>query len=891
MKTLTKHLLWAVTTTLCLTVNPATAQEMADTPAPQANDKSVENPGAEGAGETRKLIEEIIVSAERRDANLQDVPVAVSVFSSETRQIIGLDTLTDFAKHTPGLSYSSSDDRVFVRGIGRQTNTAGSEPGVASYGDGAYDSSTVSINGSDFFVERVEVLRGPQGTLYGRNSIGGAINAISKRPKEDVSLDARLAYADYNAWSLSFIYNQPINDAIRASFGASIGLQDEGYFKNVATGNTEGSAVEGALAELQVEIDLTDNISTWFRVFTGQADLKPRATNVIDPYDTAAFPSGYLTPGSALGYSQPSLVQLGSTKENPGVADPFRINVNTESTADIGDYYAIINHTVWKQDTFDIKLIASRRSYIYNSMKDLDGTDVVSYNYPLLGDPSLPCDAPGACVQVFPNFTFGYLEDRDYASVEVDFTSTGDGPLQWIAGLYYYWERMNQGVHFTTPDQPEMKVPVYFVDQNDPGSIAASGVGLLGLPDFGLGDVMPLGPAPANPSGDVVTVDTHLKIQSYAMFGQLDYEFTDKLKATLGLRYTIDIKEADENLRVVCFGCGEPVLIQPGVPALDVTAIAVSYDKADGVDSGVTFKANGLANRRLKNDWAEGTGTLGLQWTPNDDWMTYAKISRGYKAGGFNAGGLTPLPQTDPEYIVAYEVGSKFGYDGTFIFNSSLFYNDYAGLQIPLTVPQASGINLTEFANIDSAYAYGLEVEATWQINNSLQIRTSYAYSDSEITSCCYVDTADPAALDKDAQPVPTQGDGTVIAQSLDGNELNQLPRHKFSLNVNHSTIFKSGVFIASGNLTWQDDMYASIFSRDYYRLDSYFQFDLRGIWTTHDQRYRVILTAKNLLDEDGHDQATALGYITRPASGAQYMRDFGIVYPRRIALTVEMNF
>ncbi len=855
----------------------------------QVDSQTAQTPAS--AEETKKLIEEIIVSAERRDANLQDVPVAVSVFTSETRQIIGLDTLTDFAKHTPGLSYSSSDDRVFVRGIGRQTNTAGSEPGVASYGDGAYDSSTVSINGSDFFVQRVEVLRGPQGTLYGRNSIGGAINAISKRPKQEVGLDARLGYADYNAWSLSFIYNQPISDTIRASIGGSIGVQQDGYFKNVATGNDEGSAVEGGLAELQVEIDISESVTTWFRLFTGAADMRPRATNTIDPYDTAAFPSGYLTPGSALGYSQPSLVQLGSAKENPGVADPFKINVNTESTADIGDYYALINHTVWKRDNYDIKLIASRRSYTYNSLKDLDQTDVVSYNYPLLGDPSLPCDAPAVCVTIFPNFTFGYLEDRDYASIEIDFTSTGDGPLQWIGGLYYYWESMNQGVHFTTPDQPEMRSPFYFVDQNDPGSIVASGLGLLGLPDLGLGDVMPQGPAPANPSGDVVTVDTYLKVQSYALFGQVDYEVTDTLKATLGLRYTIDFKEADENLRVVCFGCGEPTLIQPGFPALDVTAIAVSYDKAEGVDSDVTFKANGLANRRLKNDWAEGSGTVGLQWTPNDDWMAYAKISRGYKSGGFNAGGLTPLPQTDPEYILAYELGSKFGYEGTFILNTSLFFNDYEGLQIPLTVPQASGINLTEFANLDSAYAYGLELEATWQVNDSLQIRSSYAYSDSEITSCCYVDTADPAALDKDAQPVPTPGDGTVVAQSLNGNELNQLPRHKFSLNVNHSTIFTKGILILSGNMTWQDDMYASIFSRDYYRLESYFQFDLRGIWTTHDQRYRLILTAKNLLDEDGHDQATALGYVTQPASGARYIRDFGIIYPRRIGVTLEMNF
>ena len=529
----------------------------------EANKETAESE-ADQAVKDRNVIDEIIVSAERRDANLQDVPIAVSVFTSETRQIVGLETVIDFAKHTPGLSYSSSDDRVFVRGIGRQTNTAGSEPGVAMYGDGAYDSSTVSIGGSDFFVERVEILRGPQGTLYGRNSIGGAINAISKRPKDVYAIDTRLGAVTYQGWGIAFLISVPINDRIRTSVGGAIGAQHEGYFENVATGKTAGGKLEGGLVDFQVEMDVTNNLSTWFRFFTGAADLYPKATNLVTPYDTAAFPSAYLTPGSALGYSQPSLVQLGDTQENPAVQDIRKYNVNTENEADIGEYYAILNHTTWQRENFDIKLIASLRNYIYNSMSDLDGTDVVSYNYPLLGEPTLPCDAPAACVEIFPNFTFGYLEDRNYGSIEVDFTSTHDGPLQWIAGLYYYREEMRQGVHFTTPDQPEMKVPAYFLDQNDAESVVASALGPLGF-DFGIGPVMPIGPAPANPSGDVVTVDTKLSIRSYALFGQLDYYFSDAWKGTFGLRYSYDEKEAAENLRVVCFGCGEPVLIQPGV--------------------------------------------------------------------------------------------------------------------------------------------------------------------------------------------------------------------------------------------------------------------------------------------------------------------------------------
>lgn len=840
-----------------------------------------------------KTLDEIIVSAERRDQNLQDVPVAVSVFTSETRQVVGLDNMVDFAKHTPGLSYSNSDDRVFVRGIGRQTNTAGSDPGVAVYGDGAYDSSTVSINGSDFFVERLEVLRGPQGTLYGRNSIGGAINAISKRPKDETTLDARMGLSNYNAYSISFLMSVPFSEKVRASIGGSYGAQEDGFFENVASGETAGGAVDGGLAEAQVEIDFTDNVSTWFKFFVGTADMRPRSNNMVSAYDTAAMPSAYLTPGSALGYSQPSLVQLGTHQTNPGVDDPFKVNVNTESTADINEYYALLNHTTWSTKHFDIKLIASLRNYVYNAHNDLDGTDVISYNYPILGDPGLPCDLPASCVKVFPNFTFAYLEDRNYGSLELDFTSTGDGPLQWIGGLYYYKEALHQGVHFTTPDQPEMYAPVYLANQDDPEGTIASTLATLGLGGTGIGDEYPVGPAAPNPSGDVVTVDTYLTIASYALFGQVDYFFSDEWKGTFGLRYSYDEKSAEENLRVVCFGCGEPVLVGPGIPAFDVTHIAVSFDSStEGVDSETTFREDGLANRRLKNNWSAGTGTIGLQWTPNDDLMTYGKISRGYKSGGFNAGGLVPIPQTEPEYVMAYELGSKYSYGGVLILNSSVFLNDYEGLQIPLTVPQASGINLTEFANLDKAVAYGLELEATWQATETLQIRAGYSYSDSEITSCCYVDTADPLAENEDAQPVPTEGgDGTVVAQRLDGEELNQLPRHKISLNVNHTTAFEPGLLIMSANMLWRDDMYATVFNRSYYKLESYFQFDLRAIFTTYDGRYRFIVAGKNLLNAESTSQASALPYITQPANGDRYLKTYGYNPPRQLGITFEANF
>src|SRR5438045_5469586 len=139
-------------------------------------------------------IEELVVTAEKRAQSLQDVPVAVSAFTSERRDLIGITTIGDMTNFTPGLEYNSFNDRNTLRGVGRLTNVHAADISVAQYSDGIYTSSTVEAGKTPLFVDRVEVLRGPQGTLYGRNSIGGAINIISKRPTEDWYGEVRAQY-------------------------------------------------------------------------------------------------------------------------------------------------------------------------------------------------------------------------------------------------------------------------------------------------------------------------------------------------------------------------------------------------------------------------------------------------------------------------------------------------------------------------------------------------------------------------------------------------------------------------------------------------------------------------------------------------------------------------
>ncbi len=149
---------------------------------------------AEAAGSN--MIEELVVTAEKREQSLQDVPVAVSAFSAQTRELVGINSVQDLTNFTPGLAYATNNDRIAMRGIGRFTNNRSSEGGVAMYNDGAYTSSVTAFARSTLFIERTEALRGPQGTLYGRNSIGGALNLISKKPTDSLYAEVRGGYGN-----------------------------------------------------------------------------------------------------------------------------------------------------------------------------------------------------------------------------------------------------------------------------------------------------------------------------------------------------------------------------------------------------------------------------------------------------------------------------------------------------------------------------------------------------------------------------------------------------------------------------------------------------------------------------------------------------------------------
>ncbi len=795
------------------------------------------------------VLGEVLVTAQKRSENLEKIPVAVSAYTSKQRDLIGIETIQDLTNFTPGLAYSTSLDRAYVRGVGRQTNNLSTDPGVATYADGVYNSSVVAAAGDSLFVDRVEVLRGPQGTLYGRNSIGGAIDSISRRPTHQFYAEGRAVIGNYGTHNVEAAVSGPLNDEWRFRLAAYRNEQTKGYYQNVAGGPSEGGRGSSWYVEGQVDANLGEHLDFWAKLSDFGYDSSYRGGNAIGSYDYAEYPPGSLGPGSAFGFTLPGFTQVGSATQNPGMSNIRQFSTNTPERAHLtNDYNAAVHltwHTPWNAD---LKYIGGFSTYRYALLTDYDNTSITSYQIPTT--PSAVCGG-FACppLTVYPTVIFGYKENKTYFSNELNLTSTGQGPLQWILGFYQYHEHYNQPVDIPLPDQAQLAAP-------------ANG--------------------PANPTRDIYYIDQNMHESSYAGFAQADWSITSQLKVTGGIRYSHDAKSGVEHTRQLCFAlptCGfDPAIYGAFTPALDITNFLIA--PLSGVYPGAgpitVDPATGIYSRNLSGHWSAWTGTAGLQWTPTDYAMGYFRYSRGYKSGGFNSGTLSPYPETQPEAIDAYELGSKLTLNRRLQLNGALFYYDYYGMQIPLSTQPPQGPVTTIFVNLNHVVSYGAELEAVWQATDSLQFLLSYSYLHATIKNgCCYTDAIQPG----------------LGLQSVVGQTVPESPRNKISLNGNYTFHFNAGDLNLSASYIWKDRTYEAIFNRPWYLAPSYSQVDLRASFTDRANRYTVIAFAKNVNNAAGADNvgATLLG-AAAPGTLA-YSQTIGLIPPRTYGVELQYRF
>lgn len=823
---------------------------------------------ATGAAQAQSAItiEELVVTAEKREQSLQDVPVAVSAFSDERRELVGINSVADLTNFTPGLAYSTNNDRINMRGIGRFTNNRSSEGGVAMYNDGFYTSSVTSFAQSSLFIERTEVLRGPQGTLYGRNAIGGALNIISKRPTDEFYGEVRGSYGNYDSKAVEAAISGPLFGGVTGRLAGSYSHNGKGVFENLnPDGLNEGNRGTFWTVEGQLEGELGDGkLEWWFKTSTtewhtlgrgpgGRTTATYGVRDVTTPFQAALTPNA-----GAFGLS--SSVAGNSCQFCFDTDDGNYINLENNN---------YILESVLHLDSFDVKYIGGLTYYDYRLQTDLDGTSRQA-----------PFFLPGVAQPYFPRRNNQYQEEVWWFSNELNFTSTHEGPVQWLLGLYQFRE----GSNYTLSD-----------------ARYADNAGFENPTLFSLNPATQLIPAAPNPERRYAYGSSENVSESYAAFGQVDWQATEEIKITAGLRYTYDKKRSFESARLLCLYTATCPISRLTGRAVDVTAVAspgTSDDPAVYLPA-FTDPTTGLRHRGLRESWDAISGTLGADWQPDPDTLVYAKYTRGYKAGGFNSGTVTLQANvsTDKETIDAYEVGLKKTFGGRFQANASAFWYEYQDIQIPISgLNPVTNTNVNSFFNLERARVLGFELETTWQPIENLQILANYSYLNAELReACCFQDSEDPRGLQPEAvlagnTPAQLANPTAALNQDLEGQKLPSSTPHRVTVNANYTWEMEPGNLTASLTYTWRDATYYSIFNRYYNRAKAYDQTDARLLFNDLDDRWTFIAYVKNVFDSRGSAGVSSNRVNTGPNTGL-VNQTVSYIAPRTYGIELQRRF
>ncbi|MBS0332607.1 MAG: TonB-dependent receptor, partial [Proteobacteria bacterium] len=582
---------------------------------------------------------------------------------------------------------------------------------------------------------------------------------------------------------------------------------------------------------------------------------------------------------------------------NPSTADPRTFIQSGESTDKQKADIALATNLTYHAPGMDITYLGGYQkfTYVLNFVSAADaGLSTYSLAAPavasptclatagLLGKTAAGCTQPLA-INPAPSLT-NFEEHDEFYSNELNFTSTTDGPLQWVGGLYWYHEKYFQPVSAgVMPNQTQFVNPVSTT----------------------------LAPTPANPTSAVSTSRTFLTYDSYAAFGQLSYKFNDQWKVTGALRYNQDKKDGSQQWRFEEFD------VIPGLtsatfgantPAIDVTSIAVAASlgktfKGAGVTS--IDPTTGFAVRSLGETWSAVTGDIDIDWTPDRDTLVYGKYSRGYKAGGFTTFTIAANPETDKETVDAFEVGVKKTIARQLTLNAAAFYYDYKNDQIPVSVANAQGLISAQLFNLKDVHISGLELEGVWRPIDPFTLSVQYSHLNAEIADPggCIEDTVDPLATQPGANTAgcaaavtnpATGATVTPATQNLKGQKIPEAPPNKVSVNALYTWTFEPGKLTGSLSYIWKDQTYGSLFNRPYALAPSYSLANARLTWRDAKDRYDLIAYVNNIFDQDGYDRKTGTLWQTgNPVTNQAEViySSVGLTPPRTYGVEVRFRF
>ena len=661
----------------------------------------------------------LTVTAQKREEALQDVPISITALPEQLLLDTGVRDVKDLQVLVPGLTVTSTQSEAQttarIRGIGTVGDNAGLESSVGVVIDGVYRPRNGVGFGDLGEIERIEVLKGPQGTVFGKNTSAGVINVITKRPDYTTRVEGELTVGNYNALGVAGSLNSPIGD--NAAFRVYAAKRKRDGFMDVRTGG-------GPRRE-------TEDYDQNFHSLRGQLLLEPSDT--LDINFIADFTSreeNCCTGVTVVRGGTAAIIDALSPDEGVApVADPFARTAwsNRSTEQDIKDK-GISMEANWITPWFGDAVLTSVSAY--REWESINGLDFDFSSADLLyrnaeRDESLTA----------------------FETTTQEFRLTGaTDSIDWMVGAFYSNEDLNRNETYRIGGAYEPYLSIALLSLVNPA--------LGQRPDAPLFLADATGLPPGTVFAGFGADDTYRQnAESLAFFTNNTWHATDALDLTLGLRYTSEDKALDSaysnpNGSPGCSAMLSPegqariaqALLSRGVPAAALPSVipqVIGY----GCLPWANPLHNGRASRQEREE-KEWSGTVKAAYRWNDTWMTYASAARGYKAGGFNldrvqsntglssgTAGIVPVADTSfpGEFVDSYELGAKTTWaGGNLLVNATLFHQTYEDFQLNSFLGTSFVVR-----SIPEVVSQGIDTEVLWNTGfDGLSFQGGVTYAD-----------------------------------------------------------------------------------------------------------------------------------------------------------------
>ena len=732
-------------------------------------------------------LEEIIVTAQKREQSIQDVSMSLSAFSGDALDERVIEDLSDLQFSVPNLLADSA--RIAIRGVGNNAISSTAEGGLGFHINGVYVNRPLTRTSEYFDIERIEVLRGPQGTLYGRNTTAGVINVITRKPDDNFGGDLTLGVGDFDSFKAKGALNIPISDSVRQRFAGFYFTRD-GYNTNLYTGNSTDGRDSYELRS-STSIDFSENttadlVVSYVNEDSDRANETKGTCTKNAVTGCSALSAGFETPDVSRSIFQTlNGVFLGGALMPPGdyfanainPADFRTVNLDQEPTFEaeqLGVSLAI-NHQVGNYKLTSLTGYFDTQSDVFQDF-DRFATDV-RLNFPV----TYRANARDVITTDLIQSGRRDVGDAEQFTQEFRIASEYDGKFNFLLGAFYYEEEARVQVLITHPTL----------------ALAQQAFGL--SRDFEWFNIE------SDP----------IKTESYALFGEGYFDVSDQTRVTLGLRYTDDNKSI--RTRQQFFILTDPAWVE------------------------------------AEDDWQEVTGKLTVEHQLGDDSMIFATVARGYKAGGLNPGGPAGGAVFDPEFINQVEIGTKNTWlDGRLRANFGAFYYDYEDLQIG-QVSETSAVTVNGDSTVLGAEAeftflatdaLEFDLSLSWL---DLEIDDFQSADEGDPLG---IAPGTVAALDASGAPRFTAAG--LLIKDLDGNALRNAPDYSLKIGAQYTAEVFGG-HLLTGRLDhfMQDEYFANEFNKPSDVIDGWDQTDFQLLLTPPAGNWHLKAFVKNLFDND----------------------------------------